>query len=82
MLDSDLDADSIIEQKGLKQVSDTGEIDIIIDRILAENPEKFDELKSGKEKLVGWFVGQIMKASKGKANPKIVNDLLKNKLKD
>ena len=82
MLDGDLDADSIIEQRGLKQVSDTGEIDVIIDQILAENPDKIDEFRSGKEKLLGWFVGQIMKVSKGKANPKIVNDLLKSKLRN
>lgn len=82
MLGSDMDVDSIIEEKGLKQVSDTGEIVVLVDRILADNPEKVDEFKRGKDKLIGWFVGQIMKASKGKANPKIVNDLLKSKLRD
>lgn len=82
MLGSDMDVDSIIEEKGLKQVSDTGEIVVLVDRILANNPEKVDEFKRGKDKLIGWFVGQIMKASKGKANPKIVNDLLKSKLRD
>ncbi len=70
----------IIEEKGLKQVTDTSEIEKIVDDVLAANPESVAEYKSGKDKLFGFFVGQIMKISKGKANPAIVNELLKKKL--
>lgn len=72
--------DSLIEEKGLKQISDTGAIEKIIDEILANNPDQVAGYKSGKTKLFGFFVGQTMKATQGKANPKQVNDLLKNKL--
>ena len=80
MFDSGEDAFSIIEQKGLKQTSDMGEILKIIESVLASNNEKIIEFKSGKNQLFGFFVGQVMKASGGKANPKIVNELLKKKL--
>ena len=70
----------IIEQKGLKQVSDTSEIEIIVDEVLQENQQMVKQYLSGKEKLLGFFVGQSMKKSKGKANPKILNDILKTKL--
>lgn len=70
----------IIEEKGLQQVTDTSEIEKIIDEVLAANPDSIAEYKSGKDKLFGFFVGQVMKLSKGKANPAIVNDLLKKKL--
>jgi aspartyl-tRNA(Asn)/glutamyl-tRNA(Gln) amidotransferase subunit B len=73
-------ADDIIEKKGLKQITDTGAIESIIDEILANNPKQVEEYKSGKEQLIGFFVGQVMKASKGKANPGQVNQLLKQKL--
>jgi len=73
-------ADAIIEEKGLKQVTDTGAIESIIDEILAANPGQVEEYRGGKEKVFGFFVGQVMKASKGKANPAAVNDLLKKKL--
>lgn len=69
----------IVEQKGLKQVSDVGAIEEILKTIIKDNPNAVAELKSGNQKIVSFFVGQAMKASKGKANPKIVNDLL-NKL--
>ncbi len=71
----------IIEEKGLKQVSDSSEIEKIIDQVLADNPDSIAQYKSGKDKLFGFFVGQVMKISKGKANPGIVNDILKAKLK-
>ncbi|MGR9109115.1 MAG: Asp-tRNA(Asn)/Glu-tRNA(Gln) amidotransferase subunit GatB, partial [Gammaproteobacteria bacterium] len=71
--DSDSDADSIIAEKGLQQISDSGAIDEIIDRILAENPGQLAQYRSGKEKLLGFFVGQVMKATQGKANPAEVN---------
>ena len=72
--------DSIIEAKGLKQVSDSGAIEKIIDEAIAANPAIVAEFKAGKEKAFNSLVGQIMKASKGKANPQQVNDMLKAKL--
>jgi aspartyl-tRNA(Asn)/glutamyl-tRNA(Gln) amidotransferase subunit B len=74
------EADAIIEAKGLKQVSDSGAIEKIIDEIIAANPGQVAEYRSGKDKLFGFFVGQAMKASKGKANPAQLNELLKQKL--
>jgi aspartyl-tRNA(Asn)/glutamyl-tRNA(Gln) amidotransferase subunit B len=74
------DADAIIEAKGLKQVSDTGAIEKIVDEIIAANPAQVAEYRSGKEKVFGFFVGLAMKASKGKANPAQLNDVLKKKL--
>jgi len=70
----------IVEEKGLVQVSDTGAIEKIIDEVLAADPEKVAEYRGGKEKLFGFFVGQAMKATQGKANPQMVNDLLKKML--
>lgn len=80
MMKSGKDAAVIVEEKGLKQVTDTGAIEKIIDDVLAANPGNVAEYKSGKDKLFGFFVGQVMKASQGKANPDIVNDILKAKL--
>ena len=74
------DADAIIAAQGLRQVTDTGAIEAIIDGIIAANPGQVEEYRSGKEKVFGFFVGQVMKASQGKANPAAVNDLLKKKL--
>jgi aspartyl-tRNA(Asn)/glutamyl-tRNA(Gln) amidotransferase subunit B len=71
----------IVEEQGLVQVSDTGEIEKIIDNIMAANVGQVDEYRGGKEKVFGFFVGQVMRASKGKANPAVVNDLLLAKLK-
>jgi len=73
-------APDIVVEKGLKQVTDTGAIEKVIDEVLAANPDKIAEYKSGKDKLFGFFVGQVMKASGGKANPALLNDLLKAKL--
>ena len=73
-------ADAIIEQQGLKQVTDSGAIEALIDEILAANQGQVEEYRGGKEKVFGFFVGQVMKASKGKANPAAVNELLKKKL--
>ncbi|WP_455220520.1 Asp-tRNA(Asn)/Glu-tRNA(Gln) amidotransferase subunit GatB [Kaarinaea lacus] len=75
------DADTIIEKRGLKQITDTGAIEKIIDEIIANNPEQVEQYRNGKDKVFGFFVGQVMKASKGKANPQQVNQLLKDKLK-
>jgi aspartyl-tRNA(Asn)/glutamyl-tRNA(Gln) amidotransferase subunit B len=74
------DADSVIEAKGLKQVTDSGAIEKIIDEIIANNPGQVEQYRSGKDKLFGFFVGQVMKATQGKANPAQVNELLKQKL--
>ncbi|PPR30137.1 MAG: Aspartyl/glutamyl-tRNA(Asn/Gln) amidotransferase subunit B [Alphaproteobacteria bacterium MarineAlpha6_Bin6] len=73
-------AKDIIEKKGLKQITDKSEIESLIDKVLENNKDKVDEYKSGKEKLFGYFVGQVMQETKGTANPGIVNDILKKKL--
>jgi len=74
------DADSVIEAKGLKQVTDSAAIEKIIDEIITNNPGQVEQYRSGKDKLFGFFVGQVMKATQGKANPAQVNELLKQKL--
>lgn len=74
------DADSIIETKGLKQVTDSGAIEALVDEVIANNPDQVGQYRAGKEQLIGFFVGQIMKASRGTANPAQVNELLKTKL--
>ncbi len=76
----DQDADAIIEAKGLKQITDTGAIEKVIDDVMAANPKQLADYRSGKDKLFGFFVGQVMKVTGGKANPAQVNDLLKSKL--
>jgi aspartyl-tRNA(Asn)/glutamyl-tRNA(Gln) amidotransferase subunit B len=80
MYETGRDAAAIVEEKGLRQVTDTGAIEGLIDEVLAKNPDKVAEYKGGKEKLFGFFVGQVMKASQGKANPAMVNEVLKEKL--
>ncbi len=77
----DSDPKKIIEEKGLKQQSDPKELEKIVDKVINENQDKVKEFKSGKDKLFGFFVGQVMKISEGKANPQLVNDILKKKLK-
>jgi aspartyl-tRNA(Asn)/glutamyl-tRNA(Gln) amidotransferase subunit B len=72
--------DAIIEAKGLKQISDSGALEQIIDDIMAANPQQVEQFRAGKDKLMGFFVGQAMKASKGQANPAQLNELLKQKL--
>ncbi len=73
-------ADDVIESKGLKQITDSSAIEAMVDEVIANNPSQFEELKGGKDKLMGFFVGQVMKASKGKANPGQVNELMSKKL--
>jgi len=73
-------ADEIIDQQGLRQITDTGAIEAIIDQIIADNPGQLAQYRAGKDKLFGFFVGQAMKATQGKANPAQLNDLLKSKL--
>ena len=80
MFETGKSAPAIVDEKGLKQVSDTGAIEGIIDSVLAEQADKVAEYKGGKPKLFGFFVGQVMKKSQGKANPQVVNDLLRAKL--
>ncbi len=80
MFESGDDAGVIVEREGLKQVTDTGAIEKVIDEVIAANPDKVAEYKSGKDKLFGFFVGQVMKAMAGKGNPAAINDLLKAKL--
>lgn len=70
----------IIKDKGLVQVSDTGEIEAVVDDIISKSPKEVEKFKGGDQKLLGFFVGQVMKATKGKANPKIVNELIRKKL--
>ena len=80
MVETGKDAAAIVEEKGLKQVTDTGAIEAMIDEVMAANQDKVEQYRGGKEKLFGFFVGQVMKASQGKANPAAVNELLKKKL--
>jgi aspartyl-tRNA(Asn)/glutamyl-tRNA(Gln) amidotransferase subunit B len=80
LMENDDSVDAVIEKLGLKQVSDDGAIIAMIDEILANNEDKVAEYKSGKEKMFAFFVGQVMKASKGSANPQVVNKLLKERI--
>ena len=79
MLENNEDPEEIVEKEGLKQVSDSGELEKIINNIITNNPDQVEAVKL-KPKLMGWFVGQVMKETNGKANPKLVNDLLNDKL--
>ena len=74
------EVDIIIKDEGLEQVTDNKEIESMIDEVIANSPEQLEQYRSGKDRLFGFFVGQVMKASQGKANPKQVNDILKSKL--
>ena len=80
MFASGQSASEIVREQGLEQVSDTGAIEAIVDQIIAENPDQVQKYRDGNERLLGWFVGQTMKQSGGKANPGMVNQLLKQKL--
>jgi len=80
MSDGDKDPNKIIQEKSLKQQSDPKELEALIDKVISDNPDKVKEYKSGKDKLFGFFVGQAMKVSGGKANPQLVNEILKKKL--
>ena len=70
----------IIEEKGLVQISDTSAIEEIVDKVLGDNPQSIEDFKAGKDRAFGFLVGQVMKASRGKANPQVVNKLLQEKL--
>ena len=80
LMEENLDVDGVIDALGLKQVTDTGAIEAMCETIIAANPDKVEQYKGGKDKLFGFFVGQVMKASKGSANPQAVNEVLKAKL--
>lgn len=80
VLDEDKDPDAIIEERGMKQVSDTGAIEAVVEEVLAENPDEVARYKEGNQKLIGFFVGQCMKKMRGQGNPKVINQLLAQKL--
>jgi aspartyl-tRNA(Asn)/glutamyl-tRNA(Gln) amidotransferase subunit B len=82
MLDENKDPNIIVEEKNLIQITDTSAIESAIDNVIKNNPSQVVEFKSGKEKVLGFFVGQVMRETKGKANPQIVNEILKEKLKN
>ena len=80
VFEEDKDPQAIVEERGMKQVSDTGAIEAVVDEVLAANPDKVEQYKGGKTGLIGFFVGQCMKAMKGQGNPKVINELLEKKL--
>jgi aspartyl-tRNA(Asn)/glutamyl-tRNA(Gln) amidotransferase subunit B len=80
MFRSGKDAESVVRDKGLVQIKDEGALEKVVEEILSKNPKEVERFKAGDEKLLGFFVGQVMKATKGKANPQLVNELLKKKL--
>ena len=80
MVETGKDAATMVEERGLRQVTDTGAIETSIDAVMSANADKVLEYRSGKDKLFGFFVGQVMKATQGKANPGLLNDLLREKL--
>ena len=81
MFQTSKDPAAIIEEKGLKQITDTGAIEAAVDAAIISNPEQADQVRDGNDKAIGWFVGQVMKATQGKANPQAVNELLQTRLK-
>jgi len=81
MLETGKDPAAIVEEKGLKQITDTGEIEAVIDQIISDNPDQADQVRGGNDKAIGWFVGQVMQATGGTANPGTVNGMLREKLK-
>jgi aspartyl-tRNA(Asn)/glutamyl-tRNA(Gln) amidotransferase subunit B len=80
MLASGASPEAIVREKGLEQVSDTGSIEAVVDQVIAANPKVVADYRGGNEKSFGFFVGQVMKATQGKASPQIVNEILKKKL--
>lgn len=80
MFQTGSDPAQIVEEKGLKQITDTGAIEAAVDQVIADNPDQADEVRQGNGKAVGWFVGQVMQKTQGKANPQAVNKMLKDKL--
>lgn len=82
ILEEDKDPSAIVEERGMKQVSDTGAIEAVVDGVLAAFPDKVEQYQGGKKGLLGFFVGQCMKEMKGQGNPKVINQLLTQKLGD
>ena len=80
MVEMGKDPEAIVEERGMKQITDTGPIEAAVNKIVADNPNKVDEFRGGKDKLISWFVGQVMKATQGKANPGVCTEILKKKL--
>ncbi|BDE95855.1 Asp-tRNA(Asn)/Glu-tRNA(Gln) amidotransferase subunit GatB [Raoultibacter timonensis] len=80
IIDEDKDPAAIVEERGMKQVSDTGAIEAVVDKVLADNPDKVEQYRAGKTGLIGFFVGQCMKEMRGAGNPKVINELLAQKL--
>ncbi|RCK51207.1 glutamyl-tRNA amidotransferase [Thalassospira profundimaris] len=80
MIETGDDPEKIVEEKGLKQITDTGAIEAAIDEVIAANPDKVEEIRGGKDRMLGWFVGQVMKSTGGKANPGMVNKMLRDKI--
>ena len=80
MFDSGKDAGDIVAEKGLKQITDSGAIEAVIDQLIADNPQQAEQYRGGNTKVAGWFTGQAMKATQGQANPQMVNQILKDKL--
>jgi aspartyl-tRNA(Asn)/glutamyl-tRNA(Gln) amidotransferase subunit B len=80
MIETGKDPETIVEEKGLKQITDTGAIETAIDEVIAANPDKVEEIRDGKDRMLGWFVGQVMKSTGGKANPGMVNKMLRDKI--
>jgi aspartyl-tRNA(Asn)/glutamyl-tRNA(Gln) amidotransferase subunit B len=80
MLETDETPAAIIESEGLAQISDSGALEVIVDEVLAAHPEQVAEFRSGKDQVLGFLVGQVMKASHGKANPQMANELLRERL--
>ncbi len=81
MFETGKEAAAIVEDKGLQQVTDSGAIEAVVDQIMADNTSQVENYRAGNEKVIGWFVGQVMKATQGKANPQLVNQVLREKLK-
>ncbi|MEX2454418.1 MAG: Asp-tRNA(Asn)/Glu-tRNA(Gln) amidotransferase GatCAB subunit B, partial [Rhodospirillaceae bacterium] len=80
MFETGDDPARIVEERGLKQVTDTGAIEAAVDAAIAAGAKQVEQYRGGNEKILGWFVGQVMKATQGKANPQAVNDILRKKL--
>ena len=80
LFETEESVDDVVEALGLKQVSDVGEIEKLVDEVLANNPKSIADYRNGKKNVVGFLVGQCMKASKGKGNPKMINQMLSQKL--
>ena len=80
VLDEDADPAAIVEARGMRQVSDAGAIEAVVDAVLAANPDKVEQYRGGKTGLIGFFVGQCMKQTRGQGNPKVINELLAKKL--